>query len=105
MSPAESTLRTSATMIAGALAAELVVYLGVLLAYSIPTGQPAQQINGCGPTAVGSVPRGWCDDARAQRTLSVSTVLPFPQGRLACRGAFPIHNNNQGEKDDLPNPQ
>lgn len=81
MSPAESTLRTSAAMIAGALTAELVVYLGVLLAYSIPTGQPAQQINCCGPNAVGSAPQGWCDDARAQRTLSVSTVLPLPHSR------------------------
>lgn len=81
MSRTESTLRTSAAMIAGALAAELVVYLGVLLAYSIPTGQRTQQINGCGPNAVGSAPRGWCDDARAQLTLSVSTVLPSPHGR------------------------
>jgi hypothetical protein len=80
MSPPGRRLRTSAQVIAGALVAELVVYLGVLLAYASAGGQPALQITCCVHDIAGSsLPR--CDDARAQQLLSASTVLPFQHRR------------------------
>jgi hypothetical protein len=47
-----STLRTCAAVIGAALLAEVVVYLGVLFAYSIAGVQPAQQITCCELNAV-----------------------------------------------------
>ena len=47
-----SRLRTCAAVIGVALLAEVVVYLGVLFAYSIAGVQPAQQITCCELSAV-----------------------------------------------------
>jgi hypothetical protein len=53
MSPPASRLRTSGQVIGGVLVAELVVYLGVLLAYSSVDGQPAQQVSCFGHAPAG----------------------------------------------------
>ncbi|SOJ57022.1 hypothetical protein MSIMFB_04500 [Mycobacterium simulans] len=81
MSPAASRLRTSAEVIAGALVAEVVVYLGVLLAYSSAGEQPAQQVR-AGTTLL-APRRGAC-------FRHPSTVLPqyFPipkEDRMICQ--------------------
>ena len=80
MSAPASRFRASVGVIAGALVAELVVYLGVLLADASAGGQPAQQITCYGSDAAGSVLPG-CDGARTHGMLSASTVLPLPHHR------------------------
>jgi hypothetical protein len=73
-------LRASVGVIAGALVAELVVYLGVLLAYSSAGEQPAQQVSCCGHPAAGAAPRG---------LHSASPVChPSTADRSVCRSAF-----------------
>jgi hypothetical protein len=68
--------RTSAAVIGAALLAEVVVYLGVLFAYSVAGNPPSR-------SAAASSPR--C----AQRR-SILTILPFfPRRGQVCRGAFP----------------
>ena len=76
MSPIASRLRASAQAMGSALAGELVVYVGVLLASFTAGGQPAQQINCCGYDMAGPGLPG-CDEPRVQRSLWASTVLPF----------------------------
>lgn len=89
MSPLASRLRASAQVMGGALAAELVVYVGVLLASSTAGGQPAQQINCCGHDMAGPGLPG-CDEPRVQRPLWPQRFCHFPSTAHRSAGVFAI---------------
>ncbi|WP_142279607.1 hypothetical protein [Mycobacterium arosiense] len=90
MSAPASRFRASVGVIAGVLVAELVVYLGVLLAYSSAGEQPAQQVSCCWHAAAGAAPRGLysaspvCHPSTADRSAA---VLSNSQGkdRMICQ--------------------
>lgn len=76
MSAPASRLRAAAHLIAGALVADAVVYLGVLLAEASAAGPPAQQITCDGSdAAAGGLPG--CDAVDVQQMRSAATVLLF----------------------------
>jgi len=79
MRPPASRLRAAAHVIAGALVADAVVYLGVLVADASAAGQPAQQITCDGSDAAAGLPG--CDAVDAQQMRSAATVLLFPHHR------------------------
>lgn len=89
MSPLASRLRASAQVMGGALAAELVVYLGVLFASSTAAGQPAQQINCCCYDMAGPALPG-CDEPRVQRIALGLNGLPFSRTTQRSAGVFAI---------------
>ena len=78
--PREQVLAPPVGVIAGALVAELVVYLGVLLADASAGGQPAQQITCYGSDAAGSVLPG-CDGARTHGMLQHQPFCYCPHHR------------------------
>jgi len=77
MSAPASRFRASVGVIAGALVAELVIYLGVLLADASAAGQPVQQITCNGSDAAAAGLPG-CDAVDARQMRSAATVLLFP---------------------------
>ena len=84
MRPPASRLRAAAHVIAGALVADAVVYLGVLVADATAAGQPAQQITCDGSDAAAAGLPG-CDAVDAQQ-MSLSRngfAVPRTAGKSA----------------------
>lgn len=102
MSPHERWLGTAVAVIAGTLAAELVVYLGVLLACNAG-GQPAQQISCRWPEPLGAMLPGY-DRGGSSNALTLSSfAIPAPSSSCAsAHFGMPCDRRRQVTTDRKP---